>query len=65
MDGYELICGTYRMKAKILVGALLWTLLVTVAHVWANVGFANFTSGVKAMLGLERVRLTVGFLPVT
>ena len=53
------------MKLRILLGALLWTLLITGLHVWANVGFTEFGRAVRVLLGVERPTLRVGFLPVT
>lgn len=53
------------MKLRILLGAVLWTLLITGLHLWANVGFSEFDQAVRVWLGSERPKLKVGFLPVT
>ena len=53
------------MKSKILSGAGVWLLLITVAHLHLNVGWARAVDNVKVFLGLERPELVVGFLPVT
>jgi len=53
------------MKLKILIGALLWTALVSALHVRMNIGTAALVSGIRVILGLERQQLYVGFLPVT
>jgi hypothetical protein len=53
------------MKAKILISAFLWLVLITVAHLWLNVGFSRIFRDVQVALGNERAELVVGFLPVT
>ena len=53
------------MKRRLLVGSVLWTLLVTCLHVWANVGFGTLRKELSSALGLTRPTLRVGFLPVT
>ena len=53
------------MKLRILLGAVLWTALITLLHVWANVGFREFGTAVRIWLGFERQSLRVGYLPVT
>lgn len=53
------------MKLRILLGAALWTALITLLHIWANVGFGEFGGAVRIWLGLERRILQVGYLPVT
>jgi hypothetical protein len=53
------------MKLRILLGAALWTVLITLLHIWANVGFGDFGAAVRVWLGIERPMLRVGFLPVT
>ena len=53
------------MKLRIVLGSVLWTLLITCLHLWANVGLSNFAEGIRASLGLARPTLRVGFLPVT
>ena len=57
--------GGQTMKLKILIGALLWTALVSALHVRMNIGTAALVSGIRVILGLERQQLYVGFLPVT
>ena len=53
------------MKLKILLGAVLWTGLITFLHLWANVGFDEFARATRVWFGVERPQLRVGFLPVT
>ena len=53
------------MKLRVLLGAILWTALITVLHVWANIGVTDFRQSIKVWLGEERPQLRVGFLPVT
>lgn len=53
------------MKLRILLGAALWTALITLLHIWANVGFSEFGTAVRIWLGIERQSLRVGYLPVT
>jgi hypothetical protein len=53
------------VKQRILLGSILWTLLITVLHVWANVGFGAFVQDLRVWAGIERESLRVGFLPVT
>lgn len=53
------------MKLRILLGAVLWTVLITCLHLWANVGLTEFDQAVRVWLGTERAQLRVGFLPVT
>ncbi|HVS19286.1 MAG TPA: hypothetical protein VMT18_11845 [Planctomycetota bacterium] len=53
------------MKLRILFGSLVWTLLVTVLHIWANIGFTEFAADIRQAVGAERQQLRVGFLPVT
>ena len=53
------------MKLRIVLGAVLWTLLITVMHLWANVGFERFGQELKTWAGVTRPRLRVAFLPVT
>lgn len=48
------------MKLKILIGALLWTSLISGVHVHLNVGWARLAG---MMMG--RKEMLVGFLPVT
>jgi len=53
------------MKRKMLTGAGIWLLLISVLHVQLNVGWGQLASSVRVRLGLERPGLSVGFLPVT
>jgi hypothetical protein len=53
------------MKARILGGYAAVLLLVTLAHIWLNIGFQPFLDGVRDLFSSERRQLTVGFLPVT
>jgi len=53
------------VKLRIVLGAVLWTLLITVMHVWANVGFERFARELETWAGVTRPRLRVAFLPVT
>ncbi len=53
------------MKLRVILGALLWTLLITVLHVSLNVGWGELVQKAKVAIGVERARLIVGFLPVT
>lgn len=53
------------MKRKILLGALLWTLLISLAHLHLNVGWSNFGTLIRRYFTGERGELLVGFLPVT
>ncbi|QDU86617.1 hypothetical protein Pla163_37680 [Planctomycetes bacterium Pla163] len=53
------------MKRKVLLGAILWTLLITLGHVQLNVGWARLADEMRILVGGERQELVVGFLPVT
>jgi len=53
------------MKRRLLLGSVLWTALVTLLHVWANVGFGTLWLELRTSVGLVRPTLRVGFLPVT
>ncbi len=53
------------MKRKVLFGALLWTLLISVVHVTLNIGWGRLVDEVQVMRGAKRQELIVGFLPVT
>lgn len=53
------------MKLKVLLGALLWTLLVSLAHVQLNIGWGQVGEIVREWKGHKRKTLEVGFLPVT
>ena len=53
------------MKLRVILGALGWTLFITLLHVSLNVGWAELAQKVKVAIGKERAQLIVGFLPVT
>ncbi len=53
------------MKLRILFGSFAWIVLVTMLHVWANIGMAQFAKDVRVALGRERPTMRVAFLPVT
>lgn len=53
------------MKLRILIGALLWTTLVSLAHLHLNIGWAAVSEQVRVWFGEKRKTLDVGFLPVT
>lgn len=53
------------MKLKVLLGALLWTLVVSVAHLHLNYGYAQLREIIAEWMGHKRMTLEVGFLPVT
>ena len=54
-----------RMKLKVCLGALVWALLITLAHIQLNVGWSQLATKTRVLLGMERPELIVGFLPVT
>jgi hypothetical protein len=53
------------MKRRILIGALLWTLLITLAHIQLNLGWGELKTQILRRFTGERGELLVGFLPVT
>ncbi len=53
------------MIRKVMLGALLWTALLTLLHVQLNIGWDGLNTKVKVIMGLEREQMLVGFLPVT
>ena len=53
------------MKLKVLSGWVLWLCLISLLHVWLNVGFESLRHKTRVALGQERRELVVGFLPVT
>lgn len=53
------------MKFKILVSAGIWLCLITLCHIWLNVGFTKVGKEFRILMGEERSELIVGFLPVT
>jgi hypothetical protein len=52
------------MKRKVLFGVAAWVVLVTLAHLHVNVGWAGAAATIREMLGAPAT-LQVGFLPVT
>ena len=57
--------GGRRVKLKVVIGSLLWTLLITLAHVHVNVGWGHLRRLIDVARGGQRAELVVGFLPVT
>lgn len=53
------------MKRKVFLGAIAWTLLITVVHVWLNIGWTQLSKQFEVLRGEAREELIVGFLPVT
>ena len=53
------------MKLRIIWGSILWTVMITLLHIWANIGFRQFGQDVRVWAGIERAGLRVGYLPVT
>ena len=53
------------MKRQVAIRALLWTLLITLAHIQLNVGWSTLRREMAVLTGQEREELIVGFLPVT
>ena len=54
------------MKRQVLLGALLWTLLISAVHVGLNVGWERFGRSMALWAQEEeRGELVVGLLPVT
>ncbi len=53
------------MKRRVLIGAIFWTLLISLAHVQLNVGWRELWKSLRVMSGSERAEMIVGFLPVT
>jgi hypothetical protein len=53
------------LKLKVSIGALVWAVLLTLAHIQLNVGWDRMASKLRVIAGLERPELIVGFLPVT
>ena len=53
------------MKRKVLIGAFLWTALITLVHVQLNIGWKDLRDRVDVLRGEKRAELIVGFLPVT
>jgi len=53
------------MKRKVFLGAIVWTLLITVVHISLNIGWTELSKQVEVMRGERREELIVGFLPVT
>jgi hypothetical protein len=53
------------VKRNVLIAAVLWVLLISVAHIQLNVGWASLRHEVAVATGKARRELVVGFLPVT
>jgi hypothetical protein len=53
------------MKLRIVLGATVWALLITTAHIHLNIGWPALASRLRVLVGMERPELIVGFLPVT
>ena len=53
------------MTRKVLLGALVWAVLITAAHVQLNVGWGNLARKWAVATGQARRELIIGFLPVT
>lgn len=53
------------MKLKVLLGALVWTLLVSLAHLQLNIGWGELADSVREWFGRKRAVLEIGYLPVT
>ena len=53
------------MKRRVLIGALLWTLLISASQVHLNVGWRALARNFGFAGDSERAELLVGFLPVT
>ncbi len=53
------------MKHRILLAWALAIALLSVLHVWLNVGWERFGKDLRRMITNERQELQVGFLPVT
>lgn len=53
------------MKLRIVTGTVLWTLAITLLHVWANVGFRELAGDLRVWAGIDTPVLRVGYLPVT
>ncbi len=53
------------MKLKVTIGALIWTLLITVLHIQLNVGWVKLVDKIMVTVGAQRAEMVVGFLPVT
>ena len=57
--------GGPAVKRRVLIGAVLWTLLISAAHVQLNVGWRGLWKSLGVLRGTERAEMVVGFLPVT
>ena len=53
------------LKARIVTGAMVWVILITLAHVQLNVGWSALADEIRVLLGMQRQSLIVGLLPVT
>ena len=53
------------MMRRVVIGALVWALLISLAHVQLNVGWGGLRHKFEVATGQVRQELIVGFLPVT
>ena len=53
------------MKLRVAIGTALWLLVISVAHVHLNIGWARAGSFFKGLVWQQQKQLQVGFLPVT
>ncbi len=53
------------MIRKILMGAVLWTLLISGLHVQLNIGWSQLASSLRGQFEERPESMVVGFLPVT
>ncbi len=53
------------MIRKVFLGAVLWTMFISLLHVQLNIGWSELGSKLRVALGTEREQMIVGFLPVT
>jgi len=53
------------MKLKVSLGVLVWTLLISLAHISLNIGWSNVGDVVRGMFSNAKTQLRVGYLPVT
>lgn len=60
-----LASGVQAMIRKVFLGAVAWTILITLLHVQLNVTWSKLAREFQTWLGEERAELVVGFLPVT
>ncbi len=53
------------MKARVISGAAVWFVVIALAHLHFNVGWAELGGRLRRIVTGERGELIVGFLPVT